>query len=534
MLGLVRGRTFVGLTAVAALVAVAAAALGQTTIKRAQRGFEYVPHATTPGGEPVEYIVPVAQSNAMRQGCPWAQYHPDDPNFVPLLACATNEGDPNQDRFWDVSQEQVDAGSTTICTFSDLTAGEDGLRVADNFYFFGSGEVWGVSWWGTMAQQEVEPNGQCTMDDQTPDYLWAPVDYDDWTIRYFTEDPANPGWPLEPAIVEFTGVGPGVATGTYSRTIKYSPSGYPMVMPTGIGDLAVYEMNYTFAPGDHFAVNGLETYFIEITSNYTHNECFFCWGVCDPSWDLRSLQRDEGDPWDPNAADPQDTVYDVAVCQEFCGPPTPQPPRITVELDGLPEQDTDCCTFRFRVINQNSIDAGPLTRFWMAVEKGDGEDPGDCGEDLSEIIPPVGYDVEYCETWKTTPQTGSRGAIYTFTGGEIPEGQWTFGHIKLRVNDRSEDELNDENTVQGFGVRMWGSNSQGDAAVPVDLGLCGTGQFGPLENPVPVGAWSTGEDGICDIHPIPAMSAVGKVLLALLLIGAGLFLVLRSRRVAVS
>ena len=174
-----------------------------------------------------------------------------------------------------------------------------------------------------------------------------------------------------------------------------------------------------------------------------------------------------------------------------------------------------------------------MTRFWMAVEKGDGEDPADCGEDLSEIIPPVGYNVEYCEIWKTFAPTKSRGAIYTFTAGEIPEGRSTFGHIKLRVNNRSENVLNAENTVPGFGVRVWGSNSQGDSAVPVDLGMCGTGNFGPLKG-VTGGAWSDGQDGICDIHPIPAMSTAGKVLLALLLAGAGLFLVLRSRRVAVS
>ena len=116
------------------------------------------------------------------------------------------------------------------------------------------------------------------------------------------------------------------------------------------------------------------------------------------------------------------------------------------------------------------------------------------------------------------PTTGSRGAIYEFTGGSLAEDQSAFGHLKLRVNGLHDITLDQSNVVPAHGVRVWGSQSdEGNT-------LCSTGQFGPRTG----GSWSDGDDALCTIHAIPAMPTLGKGLLVVLLVAGGVFLVLRS------
>ena len=89
--------------------------------------------------------------------------------------------------------------------------------------------------------------------------------------------------------------------------------------------------------------------------------------------------------------------------------------------------------------------------------------------------------------------------------------------------------------VQRFGIRAWGSQR-------TDLGeqFCGTGAgFDPLlpnldELGQPIWSYGFARPCVSDdgdpLRPIPAMTALGKGLSALLVIGAGVLAVARSRR----
>jgi hypothetical protein len=204
-------------------------------------------------------------------------------------------------------------------------------------------------------------------------------------------------------------------------------------------------------------------------------------------------------------------------------------------VDLSPVDPEQCCSFRYVIENRNSVGAGSVTKFYMAVHRGDHKMP-DCGEDLSEITAPPGYTVSYCEGWRTRPLGGSDWVIYQFdptSGGEIAELSEVFGSLRIRVNDEVRNTLDEDDVVQPFGVRAWASqHPHGDA-------FCQTGaNFDPLLPNVdgfgrPI--WGDAADGLCTnengnpLRPIPAGTVVGKGLLAMLLVGAGMWLVVRSR-----
>ncbi len=422
-----------------------------------------------------------------------------------------------------------------ICTTSDLNGGsqQQGFVVADDFFFLADAEIQGVSWWGLVV--DFLDNGAVNCD--TTD---APPADDSWTIRYWPNTgagdlsrPDTSGAPIR----EFTGINTSTTQGTFTRA---------EVRP--YGSYSLYEMTYTFDVADRFVVNGLETVWLEITNQHsTNSECVFCWEVAFPTWNGYSLQKETADPWDPeidedgNGTPDQPNVWDQAQCQDVCfNEAVPNPPAIDLELfDSAPVDQDECCLFRYNVINQNSPGAGPVTKFYMAVHRGDDDLP-DCGEDLSEINPPPGYTVSYCEAWRYRQTGDSDWVIYQFDptfGGEIPELGQVSGTLRLRVNDFKENNLQSDDAddiVPPFGVRAWGSQRQ-------DLGdqFCGgqaPGNFDPLAPVVGVDPWSDGSNGTCTnaddepLRPIPSGTVMGKGLLAMLLIGAGLWLVIRSRR----
>lgn len=441
--------------------------------------------------------------------CPFA------PETCPGFSCQTNV---------DVN---TDNPGGTICAFSDLTSSVDGTRITENFFFLSSGEIRGVSWQGTMAQTSAqnEPAGECPSF-VNPGFVHAPVANDTWNIRYYLNDVNKPG----ALIKEFLNVGPGVALGSYSRTDTGKDMG------TGIGPLSVHDIVYTFDPVDYIDVNSLVTYWVEIESNYTLNECFFCWLVATPSMDQRSLQNGMAntdppgtyfvDP-DPDVITDDESTYDVTQRQDFCSSGAVQnPPEIELEVVG-PASGTGpgCCTFKYTVHNRNSLGAGIVTEFWMAVAKGDGSNQ--CGEGLGDghITPPPGYTVTYCKTWNS-PTSKNRRAIYRFTGGSIPENDFVFGSITLEVNANQPVVLDPDNTVPAFGVRAWGSQP-----VPVLHENCGA-TSGPLNGEQ--GSWDEGNETLCELRPIPSMSLSGKFLLGTLIVGLGFVLVSRSKKLTVA
>ena len=122
-----------------------------------------------------------------------------------------------------------------------------------------------------------------------------------------------------PPIKEFTGINPSTTQGTFTRQeVRF------------IG-FSIYEMTYTFDPSDWFEVQSFETVWLEITntSDYTGNECVFCWEVAFPSWNIYSLQKsDSADPYDPDLNEgEQVNLNDQAQCQDVCfNEAVPNPP----------------------------------------------------------------------------------------------------------------------------------------------------------------------------------------------------------------
>jgi len=429
--------------------------------------------------------VPYVASEAEQGGC----FPRPDP---PTIDCATNDTRS-------VSAEQFAGGSNTICSSSDSARG-DGSFAADNFFVLAAGEIRGVTWWGAMV--DFDASLDCPAAN-------VPVSGDDWTIRYYLSENGLPGT----LIKEFLNVGPNVAGGTFSRTDTNNP------MNTGIGPLIVYESTYTFAAVDRIAIDAIQEYWVEIVSNNSTSGCTFCWMVSDPSWDLDSLFHSglvTVYDRDANNAETDVNAYDRAMCQDFCPQEAlPAVPDVTLERVGLAEQGTGCCTFKYIVKSRNPPQAGPITEFWLAIDRGDGD--GRCGEDLTEITPPAGWTVDFCKPWTINGQ-----AIYRFTGGSISEGNTAFGSITVQVNDEKENVLDATNTVPPFGIRAWA----GQPLQPDEL-TC-TLASGPLAGEA--GSFSDGSDGICTIHPIPSTSALGKAALVTLLIAGGVALVMRSRR----
>ena len=459
------------------------------------------------GGTPIRGVAssagassaPAAASRLGPGGCPFPVWPP------PTVWCATNEANEPQ------------PPNDTICAISDATDPGGGYRVADDLWFSSAVmEVFGLTWWGTLCRLEGSEFLECDMD-------VLPPSEDNWTIRYYEDDDGRPGT----LITEFVGVGPGVASGDYSRVALEEE----IVVP-GVGSWTKMEMTYFFDDADVLWLGGLQRYWIEIYSDYA-NDCFFCWQTSNPNWNLYSLQAEVDEPYDPMWAN----EFDMAQCQcAWHVDPNPRP-TVRMELvDPTPVDQDQCCHFRYVVENQYFVGAGPVTKFYMAVHRGDHSDP-DCGEDLSEITPPPGYTVSYCEGWRTRELGDSRWVIYQFDpigDARIPELSEVFGSLRVRVNDERANDLHGEyqtEIVPAFGIRAWGTDR-------TDLGeaYCGTGaNFDPLWPPIGWPQWSVAGDGTCTneggdpLRPIPAGTALGKGLLAMLLVGAGAWLVMRSR-----
>ncbi len=373
-----------------------------------------------------------------------------------------------------------DAVGGTVCGFADATAGA-GLQIAERFSTVTSGEIATMKWWGFFAQTAA-PAGDCGIDT-------APPVNDKWTIRYYLDD--GNGFPGD-LVAEF------VELPAVTRIDTGADVG------TGIGPLSVLEMEATFP--EAVQIEGGLFYHVEISSNYDFNDCFFCWQVAPPG-DTVALQGTIGEPYTVDDF----TEYDVAQCQGFfSGGGGQLPPSIALDLIHPPDVDTSCCQFKYRVRNRNTPGFGALTTFYMAIARGNA--PAGC-EDITDITPPVGFTVSFCEDWSNNDI-----AIFKFDGGNLVEQDSTFGQIRTRVNGSVDLILDVDNVVRANGIRAWGSQSNPGLA-------CGTGAFGPFGN----GIWNDGADGRCPFEPIPSLSIAGKGFLLLVVVAGGVYLVVRSR-----
>ncbi len=424
--------------------------------------------------------------------------------YVPAARRSTGEGGaPEVGDTTTSCQENPDndAIEGIICTFADLTAvglGDDpvplSLSIADNFEVESNGQLTGVTWWGFM----VERAGPGAVNDCTLNI--APSENDLWSIRYYTDD--GFGFPDPEGIIaefEVAGTDPG-----FTR------------IDTGedpFGLVSKMEIHYDF-PEPLPILCGVN-YHAEIYSNYTFNDCYYCWQPAPPG-DARSLQTDfDPDTEDlPNYDVKDENIYDMSLCQDF-EPAGAEAnlPRVALSLVRPPDVETGCCEIRYTVENGNCVGLGAIQTFFVAFAKGNASN--EC-EDLMSISAPNGWNVAFCEEWSSQGRS-----VYRFSGGSLGELQSTSGMIRTRVNGPTDIILDANNAVPAFGIRAWASDDilAGNA--------CGTGQFGPLvgEN----GEWGEGRNVLCPFAPIPSMSTPGKGLLVLLVAGGGLFLVIRSR-----
>ncbi len=196
----------------------------------------------------------------------------------------------------------------------------------------------------------------------------------------------------------------------------------------------------------------------------------------------------------------------------FRPPPTLQiPPPLETQLVEY-NTDTGCGEFFWRITNNNPNVPGEvfvnITEFYLDIEAGDGGD-GAC----LDMTPPAGWTAQLCGS------DNNGHSLYKFTGG-TPLGQSDTANGRFTVNTNGLDPTtNPANFVEvpPLSVIMHSAQQQEDAACSFNFG------------PETVGNWSG--RSVATAHlPVPSMSTWAKTVLAIMIIGAGAALVLRSRR----
>ena len=158
-----------------------------------------------------------------------------------------------------------------------------------------------------------------------------------------------------------------------------------------------------------------------------------------------------------------------------------------------------------------------LATFFIDVEAGDGAQSA-----CVEMIPPDGWTVELCDGFDVNGH-----GLYKFTGGTpLQQGDELLGRLIIDTNGllEMENPLTGV-TVPPLSVILHAAQEQEESEgmpFPCDLTV-----FGPEFE----GGWSTRRTASAFL-PVPSMSTRAKVALAMVLVGGGVLLVLRSRRPA--
>ncbi len=374
--------------------------------------------------------------------------------------------------------------------------GEIPLFCAENFRFLTPGEITQIEWWGVYLDP-FDGFDDC-----------SPIGTQNFTIRILRSDNGVPN--EEDVIASFA-----QADGTFS----FEATGEI------IGDLTP-EFRFTFTPDEPITVP-LDDYYLEIFNTSPEGSmCFWYWTTAPPG-DESSAQEDEGDgDYDAGDVGLPDNDFDVAHCLEFESAGAQQAtPAAEIFLTDPSDPESGCCNYGFTIENRNTPAPGlEITEFYLAVSKGTPDAEAPACEDITNVTPPPGFDVEFCEPWADGT------TVLRFSGGFLEPQDTVFGRISAGRNGDEDvtvmarvvvggEVVEQEQTILAQGVRAWAS--QTDPA-----GACGTGNFSPLGT---IGDWSVGEDSVCFIEPIPALGGTSKVALAVIFAGLGLVLVRRSR-----
>ncbi len=412
----------------------------------------------------------------------------EDPNFVASAKGETQAaGDSGT-----TCQESDQAGQGAMGTLAVNSDTEAGLRAADNFRFLTGGTVSQIEWQGVWLIPPPNGFADCVADG-----------INNFTVRILGDDN---GVPDETNVIFDLPQSVGTLTDMQTGNIL-----------AGLTP----EIRWTFVLNTPIDLP-LDDYHVEITNAApVGTECFFFWETAPPG-DGASAQEDDGDgDYGPDDLDGND--YDLAYCMTFSsGGAERITPDVDIFLNDLSDPETGCCNYGFDIENRNTPAPGfEITEFYLAVSKGDGGP--DC-EDLANVTPPPGFDVEFCEPWANGT------TVLRFFGGFLAPQETAFGRIAGSRNGDTdtlvmarvvvgEDIVTEEQTILADGVRAWATQS--DAA-----GACGSGNFSPFGTS---GDWSRGDDTVCFIEPIPALGQMTKIVLACLFVGMGFVLVTRSR-----
>jgi hypothetical protein len=182
----------------------------------------------------------------------------------------------------------------------------------------------------------------------------------------------------------------------------------------------------------------------------------------------------------------------------------------TVECATVQYLPSGCAEFSWSVTNGNLTD--PITTFYLDVEAGTG---AQICTDLSDMVPPAGYAYQNCTGWVNGH------ALFQFTGPPFLPGQAVYGRLTVDTNGATETVTDTGLTVPPYSIIMHAAKDQAGA-------VCATGDFsfGPT-----VGEEEWSLPTVCTAFlPVPSMGTWAKVVLALVVIGCGVYLVVRSRR----
>ncbi len=437
----------------------------------------------------VAAAVSFASSSAMAQR---ASIYDNDPSLA--KAQGSNPGVAGESPTSCIMHDDQTYGVLgTIGVFSDLNPGTGfptPSKGGDSFQFLSLGEITKIEWYGYYRNFDGAAFSSCGVQ---PD--------DNFTIQILGD---AGGFPDDGNIL-------------FEVTQAGDPANFNTGLDTGlgIGDRIFLRNEYNLpAP---FQVQTLEPMWFVVFNDTVDGNCLW-WYRPGPPGDASS-GTDDFTGWD--GAD-IDNDFDFAYCMTFeSSGPTSFPPSVQFDLAGPVDVETGCCEFTYTVRNRNSPGVGfELNEFYVTMHKGEG--PNSC-ESLGDITPPAGFDVEFCEPWSDGV------VVYRFFGGNLPPQEETFGFIRTTVNGENPvlvmvndpeggDPIEQEITIHT--IRAWGSQEN-------DGGACGAGSFGPFAGQT--GIWSSGDNGICDIEPIPAMNGAVKVSLAMILLIGGALLVVRSK-----
>ncbi len=203
-------------------------------------------------------------------------------------------------------------------------------------------------------------------------------------------------------------------------------------------------------------------------------------------------------------------------------PPALATPDMECQTVSVSPDPNRCSNHLVRMRNNNLT--GNISTFYLDLEAGSGGRKTACrgaNGSIVAITPPAGWTVNNCTSWN-----GGH-VLFRFVaqtvGDELEPGQALEFNVTVDANEGQENTAGSGAVVPAFSVLMSVAQLAGNEVSAVCAG--GNFTFGPQNN----GDWSTADTCTAFLNA-PASSLAAKVILAILLIGGGAVLVIRSRR----